>query len=306
MLKYIFKNYDKLLESARHSLSTLFKKDEKQGQSNLQLKPYDILDMEIKKQELNLKEKDDVEIKHEIRKKSLYLRLKQKSLYYTNMYIKRAQDILSDEVEESLDEALDYLNRVPRNLSRDRLKEISLFKALIYELLEDFDEAAKEYKNAIKYDSDIEALSEYKAFVIRSREVLSWHKQRKTDLRFSSLNIHNITKLEDMPNVAKKLDSIAKYYARSPKSRELGKRYFKEVIKMYKKLYANDPKKYSCEYIKSLIDGVEFFMMSPSLLKRANELLFNTRDCTKTRVYLLEKIKELKSKRFIKKTKIFD
>jgi len=289
-----------------NTLYTFFQKERVEKYKNLQLKPADILDIEIKKQEANLKEKDRVDIKHQIRKKTIYLRLKQKSLTYTNMYIKRAQDILSDELEESAYESLEYLDRTPRNLSKERLKEILLYKALIYELLEDFDEAAKEYKGAIKYDKDPDSLSSYKEFVVRSREVLSWHKQGSSDIRFSSLNIHNITKLEDMPNVAKKLDSIAKYYARSPKSRELGKRYFKEVIRMYKKLNKSDPKQYSCDYIKSLIEGVEFFMMSTTMLKEANRLLLDSRDCTETRLYLLEKIKELKSKTFIKKIKIFD
>ncbi len=306
MLKYIFNNYDKLLESARHSLFALFKKENKKEQKSLQLKPCDILEIEIKKQEANLKEKDSVEIKHQIRRKTLSLMLKQKALTYANMYIKRAHDLLSDNTEDALYNALEYLNRTPNNLSRVKLKEIAIYKAIIYELLEDFDEASKEHKNAIKLEGDEDALKEYKEFVVRSREVLSWHKQKRSDLRYSSLNIHNITKLEDMPNVAKRLDNIAKYYARSPKSRELGKRYFTEVIKMYKKLHVSNPKEYSCDYIKALIDGVELFMMSPTMLKKANELLLRTRDCTEIRVYLLEKIKELKSKDFIKKTKIFD
>ena len=306
MVKYIFKNYDKLLESLQENLSTLFFKEKIEDKKNLSLKPEDLIDIEIKKQERNLKEKDDINIKSQIRKKILYLKLKQKALKYLNMYIKRAQDILADEVEESAYEALDYLNRAPRNLSKEKLKEIHLYKALIYELLEDFDEATKEYKRAIKLDNTTNSLNEYKEFVERSREVLSWYNEQKDDLRYSSLNIHNIVKIEDMPKVAKRLESIAKYYARSPKSRELGKRYFKEVIKMYKKLNDYNPKKFNCDYINSLIEGVEIFMMSPTLLKEANSILLKSRDCVEHRLYLIEKIKELKSRNFIKKTTLFE
>ncbi len=123
---------------------------------------------------------------------------------------------------------------------------------------------------------------------------------RKKQLRYSSLNIHNIAKKEDMPAIAKKLDKISKYYARSPKSRELGKRYFKEVIKIYKILAQDEPKKYTCDYINTLIDAVEYFMFSATLLKEANDILYNSDDCVDMRVYLAEKIKELKEKRFIK------
>ena len=302
MLKFIFKNYDSFLESVRYNIDNLLHKKNSQNSSRLSLKPCEILDIEIEKQEKNLKEKESIKIKQEIREHTLYLRLKKMALGSTNLYIKRAEDILKDEVEESAYEALDYLKRVPKNLSKEQLHHIALFKALIYELLEDFEEASNEYKSAIKYNNTEDALRRYKEFVERSREVLSWYKSKKDQLRFSSLNIHNIAKKEDMPNIAKSLDNIAKYYARSPKSRETGKRYFKEVIKIYKKLSKEEPKKYSCDYIKSLIDAVEFFMFSTVLLKEANDLLNSSSDCVEMRVYLSEKIKELKEKNFIKKS----
>ncbi len=301
MLRYIFKNYDTFLESLRFNIDTLLHKKENLDSKNLQLKPYEVIEIEIKKQEENLKLKTDIQTKHNIREHTLYLRLKQRALQSSNLYIKRAEDILKDEVEESAYEALAYLNRVPKDLPKEDIKEISLFKALIYELLEDFEEASNEYKKVLKIDNSTEVLKRYKEFVERSRELLSWHKSKQGELRFSSLNLHNIAKIEDMPKIAERLDNMAKYYARSPKSRELGKRYFKEVIKIYKKLAKENPKEYSCYYIKSLIDAVEIFMFSSVFLQEANELLIKSKDCIDMRVYLLERIKELKNKSFIKK-----
>ena len=305
MLEYIVNGYNKFLKTTRNNFSILLSKEDRCDNKN-SLDDISELEKEISIQEESLQKELDIEKKHEIRDKLLYLYIKKRSLQYNNGYIKIAENILDDDVEDSAYEALNYLNRVPQNIAPNRLKEVHIIKGLIYEILEDFDEASKEYKKAINYDKTPDALNEYKEYVKRSREVLNWHKANNASLKYSSLNLHNIIELEDIPKVAKRLEGLAKYYARSPKSRELGKRYYKEVIKLYKRVYQSDKKKYACDYVNSLIEGVEIFMMSPSLLKEAYDILVNTVDCIDSRVYLMEKIKELKSKDFIKRSKYFD
>jgi tetratricopeptide (TPR) repeat protein len=302
MLKFIFKNFDNFLESLRKSVLSLFSKKSKKSRGNIKPTPSMILEQEIKKQELNLKEKTNLYAKNEIRKKILYLKLKLKALNSSSRYLKRAEDILRDEVEESAYEALSYLNRAPQNLEDSQKVEIKLFTALVYELLEDFEAAGREYKEALQIDKSGLSLREYKEYVQRSRLFFSWHSKSRKRLLENSYNIHNIVPEEKLPEVANRLEKIASYYARSPKSRALGKSYFNEVLKIYKKLSEKHPKEYSCAYIQVLLDGVEIFMMSPRLLTEAEELLTGSRDCIDMRVYLLERIKELRQKGFIQKS----
>ena len=307
MLRYIFKNYDQFLESIRIYFAKIFnRKSSNVENSNLQLTPSEVLALEIKTQEENLSQKEDTAGKKEVAKIISYLRLKQKALATTNRYIKRAQDILRDRVDDSAYEALDYLKRVPNNLSAKEYNEIYVYKAYIYELLKEFEEASAAFKESIKYDKTPNTLSEYKEFVQRSREVLSWSEHSNSyELAHSTGNIHKVTNIEDMPDVIKRLENISKYYARSPKSRSLGKKYFREILKMYKVLVEHKPKEYTCEYIEALLDGVEVFMMPPTLLQEVQELLKNPQDCVEARVYLLERVNELKQKSFIKKSNLF-
>ena len=305
MLRYIFKNYDKFLESVRIYFTKLFSRKTANKNNNLQLTPSEVLELEIKTQEVNLIQKENIESKRKIAKLITYLRLKQKALSTTNKYIKRVQDILRDEVDDSAYEALDYLKRVPDTLTHKEINEIYIYKAYIYELLEEFEDASTSFKEAIKYDKTPNTLTEYKKFVERSRNMLSWGKHStKYNLEHSTSSIHKVTKLEDMPEVIARLDKIAKYYARSPKSRSLGKKYFREILKMYKVLVESNPKKYTCAYIEALLDGIEIFMMPTALLQDVQELLQNPQDCIEARVYLLERIKELKQKGYVKKSKL--
>ena len=306
MLRYIFKNYDKFLESIIEYLKKIYNRTQKDKHSNLQLTPSEILEIEIKTQEKNLLEKEDIESKKEISKVISYLRLKLMALSTTNKYIKRAQDILRDEVDDSAYEALEYLKRIPSTLNSKELNEVYIYKAYIYELLEEFEDASISFKEALKYDKTPNTLAAYKEFVLRSRRVLNWRKNStKYNLSHSINSIHKVTKIEDMPKVISRLDNIAKYYARSPKSRSLGKRYFREILKMYKVLVENNPKEFTCAYIEALLDGIEIFMMPTILLQDVQELLKNPQDCVEARVYLLERIKELKQKGYVKKSKIF-
>ena len=283
------------------SLKNLFKFKKTNRNDNLQLKPDEVLELEIKRQEANLQQKTDPISKQQILKQILYLYLKKKALKSTCKYIKRARDILRDEVDDSAYEALNYLSRVPKKLSSEHKKDIHIYKAYIYEILEDYDEASLEYKLAIKYDKTAKTLTEFKKFVIRSREASTQGGKQKREI----LNIHNTTKIEDMPKVAKKLEDMAKYYARSPKSRSFAKTYFKEVVRMYKKLSEHNPQEFTCKYAQTLIDAVEIFMMHPSMLKEAYEILTTAQECLDARVELLGRIKRLKQKNFIKRSKIF-
>jgi len=306
MLRYIFKNYDHFLEYIRASFEKLIHKKSNTQKSNLQLIPQDVLELEIKTQEENLSQKDDIKSKEAISRIIAYLRLKKKALITTNKYIKRAQDILRDGIDDSAYEALDYLKRVPNNLSTKDMNEIYIYKAYIYELLKEFDDASTSFKEAIKYDKTPNTLALYKQFVQRSREVLSWGKHsKKYEMMHLTASIHKITKIEDMPEVIERLDNISKYYARSPKSRSLGKKYFREILKMYKILVEQNPKKYTCGYIEALLDGVEIFMMPTTLLNEIQELLKNPQDCIEARVYLIERLNELKQKGFVKNSKLF-
>lgn len=302
MLKFIFKNFDQFLESIRIRIANLFSKEKWDKSRKIKLSATDILKQEIEKQKVNLKEKKELHHKLELYKKILYLKLRLQSLDSGNRYIKRAMDIMQDEVEESAYEALDYLNRVPSNLEREEQVEVKLFKALIYEILEDFEAAAMEYKESLKIDKSTKALVEYKEYVERYRDFISWQSKNKRRLLENSYNIHNITPIEKLPEVAERLESLAKYYARSPKSRTLGKSYYKEVLKIYKKLVKKNPKEYACDYINALLDGVEIFMMSLLLLQEAEDLLMSNRDCIDMRVFLLERIRELRQRSFIKKS----
>jgi len=256
MLHNIFESYDKFIESTRINIGNLFNKKQQSTTDNLQLKPIDIIELEIKKQEENLKQKEDIEQKLIIMKNILYLYLKRKSLKTANRYIKRAEEILEDKMEDTIYEAISYLKRVPKDLKNEQLREIHIFKAYLYELLEDFNESSSEYKQAIKYDKTPNTLVEFRKFIERSREVISWEKNLKGhSKKHNIVKIHSITKIEDMPDVVKRLESMAKYYAKTPKSRALGKKYFREVLKMYKTLSEKYPKDYTCKYAGSLMDA---------------------------------------------------
>jgi len=303
MLKYIFRNYDQFLENIRsHTIAMLQKRVNFKNTQTSELKPIDAIEQDIKRQKDNLEQKELPEHKLEVLKALNYLYLKKKALQSKSKYIKRAKNILKDGVEDSVYEALEYLKRVPKNLSHNELKEIYTYKALIYELLEDYEEAANAYKEALKFDKTPKTLTEYKAFVERSRDAIMWQNHIDSQhLIYNTNNIHNIAPIEDLPKIAKRLETIAKYYARSPKSRSLGKKYFKEVLKIYKKLAIHNPKDFACLYIDALIDAVDTFMMSPLLLKKAQDLLIKTKNCDASKIYLQERINELKQRGYIKK-----
>ncbi len=272
-----------------------------------ELSPLDKIEEEIQKHYSNLEEKELLEDKYFIYKKILHLLMRKKALLSQSSYIKKAFSLLDDLFEDNLYEALLYLNSIESSkFSKEYIYEIYSFKALLYEALEDFPEAAKTYKEAIALTNKKELLEEFKSYIERYQKLLEWQKNSKEKVILDDLyTLHEKVSIEDLPKSAVSLENLALYYARSPKSRALGKRYFKEVLKIYKKLFEHNPKEFSCSYIKALIDGVELFMFTPLLLKEAQKLLEKPNLCLKNRIYLLERLKELKEKNFIKKSKYY-
>ncbi len=263
----------------------------------------DTIDNEIKLYKQQIEEKKELKDKYCLYRKIIYLLIKRKALLSKSSYLKRAFKIIEDNYfEDNLYETLSFLESIDiEKLSKDYLYEIFTFKALLLEALEEFSEASKTYKYIINLINDIRAVEDFNEYVKRYNSLLSWQKKSKEKIVLENLyNIHEKTPINELPKSAKSLENIALYYAKSPKSRNLAKRYFKEVLKIYKKLYQYDKKIYSCDYIKALIDGVEFFMLSPILLKEAQKLLEKPNLCLKNRIYLIERLKELKEKNFIK------
>jgi len=279
----------------------------KKEEEKKELSPIDIINSEIKKHQQNIKQKSNLEDKYFVYKKINYLLMRKKALLGKSSYIKRAFALVEDGFEDNLYEALLYLNSIDSSkLSKEYIYEIYTFKALIHEALEDFSEAAKTYKEAIKLTNYPELLEEFKEYLQRYQELLKWQENSKEKIILDDLyTLHEKIDIEDLPKSAISLENIAIYYAKSPKSRNLGKRYFKEVLKIYKKLYEYKPKEFSCAYIKALLDGVELFMFTPLLLKEAQKILEKPHLCLANRVYLLERLKNLKEKNFIKKSKYY-
>jgi len=285
----------------------LFSNKDKKG---LPLKDEDViakLEKEILRNEENLNLKKDIRAKFAIKKQILLLLLKKKALLTENSYIKNAYAILQVGSEDSAYEALDYIKNLPfEKFASAYLNELYRYKALIYELLEDFSEASEAYKKALKVKNDAITLQEFKEYMERYQKILKWQKNNDDKIILDQLyNIHNTTPIEELPKSVEMLEKLALYYARSPKSRSLGKRYFKEVLKIYKKLYEHNPQEFGCDYIRVLLDGVDLFMMTTLLLKEAQKILANPNFCIEERVALTERLQELKDKSFVKKSKIF-
>ena len=302
VLQEVAKNYNNFVKFINSKFTNIFSTKNRDKDENVELDPVDIIDSEIARQEENLRQKKSPEAKRRVMDIILFLHLKKKALTAKNKYIKQAYSIIEEEVEDSIYESLSYLNRVPKDLDSDTMKEIHIYKANLYELIEDFEEASNEFKEAIKYDKTPQTLIAYKEYIGRTREVASWNKVSNST---HVINIHSVTKLEDMPKVIERLKTISKYYARSPKSRKLGKRYFREILKMYRDLAQNEPSKYSCKYIEAMLDAVEIFMMPTSLIKEAQDMLLRDDGCKESRVFLLQRIKDMKQRAFIKKSRVF-
>ena len=300
MFEQLFKN--------RFSIVKLFSNKDKKSKNST--KEEDLLakiDKEILRHKENLALKKDIRAKYAIKKQILLLLLKKKAILTENSYIKHAYTILHNGSEDSAYEALDYIKNLPfEKLASAYLNELYRYKALIYELIEDFSEASESYKKALKAKNDALTLQEFKEYMERYQKILEWQKNNDDKIILDQLyNIHNSTPIEKLPKSVEMLEKLALYYARSPKSRSLGKRYFKEVLKIYKKLYEHNPQEFGCDYIRVLLDAVDLFMLTTLLLKEAQTILANPNICIEQRVGLNERLQELKDKSFVKKSKIF-
>ncbi len=271
-----------------------------------ELSPLEKLDEEIKKQESNLlllKEYDKIKI---VIKRIADLKLQKIALISNSNYIKQACKLLKDRSEEHLMQALYYLDTIPLNkLESSEQKDVLECSAYIAEILQEYKRASDYYKRAINSCNDVEIVKEFKKYIERYNALKLANIELKEDkeLRDLEATYANMSP-EQMLKSAKTLENIALYYAKSPKSRDLSKRYYKEALYILKKLYKQNKERFSCEYIKVLIDGVEFFMFSNLYLKEALELLKDKSNCKEDRDILIERLKSLKEKEFIKKSKI--
>jgi len=278
------------------------KKEEKR-----ELSPLEKLNKELLKQESNLilqSEYDKIKI---ITKKIADLKLQKIGLTSKSSYIKQACKLLKDRSEEHLMQALYYLDTIPLNkLDSNEQKEVLECSAYIAEILQEYKRASDYYKRAINSCNDVGIVQEFKKYIERYNKLNSANKEIKEDKHLRDLEVTYVNMSDEkMLKTAKTLENIALYYARSPKSRELSKRYYKETLYILKKLYKQNRGKYSCEYIKTLIDGVEFFMFSNIYLKEAIDLLKDSSNCKEDRDILVDRVKSLKDKAFIKKSKIY-
>jgi hypothetical protein len=295
MFKCIFKNYDELLEKINQSFNKLIS-DEAKEELNRQSEE----DIELEADLALLKETKDFHTKIDIVKKIVFILLHREARVTSSKYVKSAWEFLKEGInEDNLYKALDYLNRVPLLKLSDKDREsYHIFRALIFEALEEYSKASKEYKVAIKDKVSERALRGYRSFIERYQELF---KDDNNRLNISLLyTLHDTLPLEELPKAAKTLENLAKYYARSPKSRHLAKKYFKESLNIYEKLFISDKDKYICEYIRVILEGIEDLMISDVLLKRVIKFLRNDPDiCEEQRDYLLDKIKELQEKSYI-------
>jgi len=265
------------------------------------------IDKEILYHKENLKQKDDLKIKYTIVRQIILLLLKKKALLTENSYIKKADEIVRNGSEDSIYKALDFMQKIPyEKLASSYLNELYRYKALLYEAAEDFSEASNSYKKALKAVNNVETLQEFKEYMERYQQILTWQKNSDEKIILDQLNnVHNTTDIDKLPKSVDMLEKLALYYARSPKSRALGKRYFKEVLKIHKKLYEHNPKQYACDYVRVLLDGVDLFMLTTLLLKEAQNILSKADLCIENRVSLNQRLQELQEKSFVKKSKIF-
>jgi len=307
MVEKNLKNNTGFFGKTKSKIAGFFKRKNSNSEVNIESKPIIVIEKEIKKHQENIALKKDIKTKYEIRKQILKLLLKKKAILSENSYIKKAYGFLNNYSEDNIYEAINYIKNLPLDrLSSKYNNELYRFQALLYELVEDFSESSKSYKDALKAINDEETLQEFKSFMERYQELLKWQKDIDEKIILDQLyNVHNTTPIEKLPKSVAMLENLALYYARSPKSRPIGKRYFKEVLKIYKKLYEYDPKKYSCDYVRVLLEGVERFMLTTLLLKEAQKILADPQSCIEQRVYLSQKLKDLRDKSFVKKSKIF-
>jgi len=223
--------------------------------------------------------------KEPIREKLIFTKLKKLSIESNCKYLKEAYTLLKSEDLFKAEDALNLLNSIDRKiLKRDRVNYI-LFKALLNELLIKYMDATLEYKKALKISFNKETVDMYREFLQRTK------CDNQICAHSDTLSISE--DIDKLKKSAKSLESIAKYYIKSSKSIKLAQDYYYKSLTIYKKMKDIDSR-FVKEYILSLIKAVETFKMKKELLLDAEKLIFHTKECQGSEMYLLNKIKVLK------------
>jgi len=287
-----------MFKKFKDAIFNTFKKSQKDS-----LTPEDLIDREIAQQEEQLFQQKDKESVVKIIKNISCLKAKKLSITNKNGYIEHAFSLLTTRNEDNILEIIYYLKSVPlEQLSPHEQSDILYLQALFYEAILDIENAKKYYKMAIDKNADTSKLQEYKNFIQK------YTPKKRQQQNNSTKHIHTIdpsTPNEELLKRANTLEQLALRYAKSPKSRALGKSYFKEVMYIHRELNSRS-NSYQCEYIRILLDGVEIFMFSPIYLKKAIDMLKDGEICKEQRVYFSERVNYLKNKSFIKHSKVFN
>jgi len=250
------------------------------------------LNEEINKLNHYFKESKSLNSKHQIRDKALFVKLKQRAILSQYDFIYQTQKILFSEELEDVYLAIEYLEAIDNsNFTNSENLELLLYKAYIYELLDNNIKARKSYKSAIRLDKTSNALKEYKEFQDRINEL----KEYKESSSNNTYVLEEVIELYKDPNSAQKIENVAKYYIRSKKSLALAQKYFKMCLDTYRDLAQYNPKKYQMQYILSLIKSVEVYKMPKEALKEAELLIFHNCRDKEVETYLLNKINALKN-----------
>ena len=220
-----------------------------------------------------------------IEEKLLFIEIKKIYIDSNCEYLTKAYDILKDENRSHVKEALNYLVKNESHISKTNIANYHLFKALIYEILNNKTKASKEYKKALKYKFNKESIKLYKDFVNRSRPKESKGSQNSISTNPKELN-----------QKAKDLEHIAKNYLEYYNDLDSAKKYYKQALFIYKSMMKMEPSKFKHNYILALIKGVETYKLNKELLNEAESILFYSNECIQTETYLLNKIKALKAK----------
>jgi len=181
--------------------------------------------------------------KRELLKRIVFLNMEIFVLSTSNKYTDCAMSMIEAQSEESWFFAINYLNSIDRRLAPTQVHEVHIFKAMLYELIENFNQANIEYKKANEILDISNSKLLYRAFIERVNQLPLVHK---------CLNIQDSIKDEAITDVIDRLYSISKYYAKSKKSLNLAKKYHKEALNLYSKLAQKKPKEYARVYMNSL------------------------------------------------------
>ncbi len=269
------------------------------------LKPYEELELEIKRVEEQLDTLKPQYAKEKI-KELIKLKLKLFSLKSDFLFLRRVQLIIDSEESGALEKALKFLDEELKgaDLKDDELKDAYIYRALLLELLGKYQEAIHSFKKALEYDKSGATLKLYREFIKRVKNKNLYEVTQLKDEKRFKVKIECATEDNRVcTHVTKKLMDLARYYVTSPKSRHLAQQYYNEARRIYKELAMKSPREYVCEYIDILLEGVELFVMSPKLLDEVEELLKDYPFCDEEMDAFLMRLEELRELEFAKRSR---